>query len=1005
MICPTRALPVSLILVIAQNHDVAAESSTVARVQPISSSTPATCHATSVNYLTHHLPQQCLKTNWSTVAASSSASPNFVPLNSSAEKTPNGSLASPSSSNTVNLPSDKAGRTESQDGASKRSDQEAPTSQEDEASSLSRPGLGSSINAPTSSGPATEQNTADVESPLDNAKFLSFEDWKKQNLAGSGQSVENMGRKQDSSKPNGDRRRPQNLLDSLEDDGEIELDFSGFGTGKGAASPAAMRNQSNSSRSKTDGDSGPALLLHSGARSKDAGRTCKERFNFASFDCAANILKTNPQCKSSSSILVENKDSYMLNECGANNKFLIIELCDHVQIDTVVLANFEFFSSMFRTFRLSVSDRYPIKIDRWKELGLYEARNSREIQAFLVENPLIWARYLRIEFLTHYGSEYYCPLSLARVHGTTMMEDYRHQEELARGEIDVIDEEIDVAVDANEQSNAVATTTAGHGFPDSSDQSKTSQSDDELKEAIPSPYYTGKFCQDAENIKQELQESQSTLRHICNQEQLLLAPRDFCPSHVFQRPQSPLRTPSKDSSSTEPFGERLQNIESKNVDTATSIAPRPDSTQSASEISKSAERGNSTIFDTVKISTMKTSISCDAVLSTVIPAASTSELTTAPSTGKSIDQESSTNSSTTTLLATHQNLNSSSTFTSSSTLQNPTQSPPATQESFFKSVHKRLLSLEANATLSLQYIESQSQLLRSAFSAVEKRQLAKTSAFLESLNSTVLADLSRARAEYEQLWQSTVLELAGQREDGRRENEVLSDRVRVLAEEVVGQKRMMVVQATLLLLCLGLIVFARVGGARSDGIDIGLLQGVQHLIQNRSRLSGVKSSTDLPTKRMWGFESPWISPPQSRHGTRSPTARGSRGGWDFTLHDKPLPPAPPESTDEEIEEARIDSDNEQEKQLEMRTPRSFLHAESPSPDVGQAGSEVSRRRPDGPQHQLSSRDKRNITNGLSDSTYLTMHGPLNRRTSLQKTHQSAPTTPVCSASFESHESP
>ncbi|OCL04389.1 hypothetical protein AOQ84DRAFT_269950, partial [Glonium stellatum] len=86
----------------------------------------------------------------------------------------------------------------------------------------------------------------------------------------------------------------------------------------------------------------------------------------------------------SSSVLVENKDSYMLNECAAPNKFLVVELCDDILVDTIVLANFEFFSSMFRTFRISVSDRYPVKLERWKELGVFEARNSRDIQAFLV---------------------------------------------------------------------------------------------------------------------------------------------------------------------------------------------------------------------------------------------------------------------------------------------------------------------------------------------------------------------------------------------------------------------------------------------------------------------------------------------------------------------------------------------------------------------------------------------------------------------------------------------
>src|SRR3954447_16578929 len=83
---------------------------------------------------------------------------------------------------------------------------------------------------------------------------------------------------------------------------------------------------------------------------------------------------------------------------------------------------------MIRNFRVRVSDKYPVKMEKWKDIGTYEARNSREIQAFLIENPQIWARYIRIEFLSHYGNEYYCPLSLVRVHGTRMLESWRETE-------------------------------------------------------------------------------------------------------------------------------------------------------------------------------------------------------------------------------------------------------------------------------------------------------------------------------------------------------------------------------------------------------------------------------------------------------------------------------------------------------------------------------------------------------------------------------------------------
>jgi len=56
-----------------------------------------------------------------------------------------------------------------------------------------------------------------------------------------------------------------------------------------------------------------------------------------------------------------------------------------------------------------------------------------------------------------------------------------------------------------------------------------------------------------------------------------------------------------------------------------------------------------------------------------------------------------------------------------------------------------------------------------------------------------------------------VLELANQREEGRRERELLAEHVKMLAEEVISQKRIVAVQTGLMLLCLGAIVFGQLG--------------------------------------------------------------------------------------------------------------------------------------------------------------------------------------------------
>ncbi|CAG8522175.1 14721_t:CDS:2 [Funneliformis mosseae] len=153
----------------------------------------------------------------------------------------------------------------------------------------------------------------------------------------------------------------------------------------------------------------------------------KERFNYASIDCGANVLKANKEAKGTSAILTESKDSYVLNKCSAE-KYFIVELCYPILVDTIVLANFEFFSSTFKNFRVSISKWYPPKED-WKVIGEYRAKNSRELQIFSVKDPIMFVKYLRIEFQTHYGHNHYCPVSLLRVHGNSETDMWNKEQE------------------------------------------------------------------------------------------------------------------------------------------------------------------------------------------------------------------------------------------------------------------------------------------------------------------------------------------------------------------------------------------------------------------------------------------------------------------------------------------------------------------------------------------------------------------------------------------------
>ena len=686
----------------------AASSSTASQPSTILiADSTSTCRSKTVNYITHTLPQQCLRSAHPSVNSSDSSIPEVISTFSGFDGPASSflSLLDPHPTQSAN-----SGHSASDAVSSTITDPSSPIN-EAPSSTISSP-----VSTDTSDATATVDAgvETDAESPFDNEHFLSFEEWKKQNLARAGQSAEHLGEKATSAQGSDARRRPGNInnaLDSLGEDSEIELDFGGF-----VSSPSGSQRDLGGSSwdgqgSDMDGASrgdakeatvqdGVAPSLRS--RSKDAGKTCKERFNYASFDCAATVLKTNPQCKGSSSILVENKDSYMLNECSATNKFLIVELCDIILVDTLVLANFEFFSSMFRTFRVSVSDRYPVKMDRWRELGTFEARNSREVQAFLVENPLIWAKYLRVEILTHFGNEYYCPVSLLRVHGTTMMEEFRHGNEIARGEEET--EGITEMADSMDQQAAQDVVTADKIIQEINKAQATAteevrRAENTTEEAEGDGIQRGQI----QHVKSSAHGLGQGVQNLTTQTCPVLPGLHYQASG-FNRSLSLCRP-----------------------DEAPSLIPesRPGPGSSV----PTASDGLTTKSSPVTASTGQTPIphsSATAASTDISQSPMQKESTTASSSPASV--RSSSNST-------------QDAAKSAPSSTHPPSANPTTQESFFKSVHKRLQLLESNSTLSLQYIEEQSRILRDAFTKVEKRQLNKTATFLENLNATVLTEL------------------------------------------------------------------------------------------------------------------------------------------------------------------------------------------------------------------------------------------------------------------------
>ncbi|KAI0481658.1 UNC-like C-terminal-domain-containing protein [Xylaria cf. heliscus] len=698
-----------------------------------------TCESRTVNYITDSLPQQCLTT---------------------------GSIASIPISDTAATTTTTTTITATATGTPPGTDEPAHISNAD----------------------AVHDKLDPEGEDLSTGAFMSFEEWKAMMLAKSGpDALEAKPRRQRDGRADAG---PGDGFDSLGDEGEISFDFDAYSDKiSEIASSARPREHEKETKEQVEMvtyDEGFTYY-----RSKDAGTTCKERFSYSSFDAGATVKKTSPAAKNPTAILIENKDSYMLLECGRKNKFFIVELSDVILVDTVVIANFEFFSSMVRRFRLSISDRYPVKLDKWKVLGTFEARNSRDIQPFLIENPQDWARYLRVEILSHYGNEYYCPVSLLRVHGLRMLDSWK---QVDPSELEGEDESPPSIPEPVEETVEIVDEP-----PVETEVSEPVRADNYTAttgESCWMPYWDGSYfehtfarCSDCAQV-----DGLGFSVHITSKR-----------AH---------RTAPIEAQSTS-FGERaisaMPNTSSSMTTARQTAEPSADVPRSGFQVSASLERPMSADITTPTPSSSgsRDNISAATYSSPTSQAGNENAAIQSNNKSKSAASTSikppSSKSSAKASSASQATVRNKTTSTATS----PSPPTPTVQDSFFKALTKRLQILESNSTLSLQYIESQSKFLQEALAKLERRQIAKVDLFLDKLNNTVLGELREVRTLYDHIWQSTVIALESQREQTEHEIVALSTRVGVLADEVVFQKRMAIVQSVLLLGCLVLVIFSR----------------------------------------------------------------------------------------------------------------------------------------------------------------------------------------------------
>lgn len=146
------------------------------------------------------------------------------------------------------------------------------------------------------------------------------------------------------------------------------------------------------------------------------------RYNYASADCGARVIGASKEASSTSAILNNNRDSYMLAPCSTTSRHTIIELCQQIRVDSIAVSNFEYFSSTFKKCRLSIPAK---KNDPWEVVGEWVARPGRGEQTFKLQTATPnFTKFIRVDFDGHFGSSYYCPITSVKVFGKTMMEEF-----------------------------------------------------------------------------------------------------------------------------------------------------------------------------------------------------------------------------------------------------------------------------------------------------------------------------------------------------------------------------------------------------------------------------------------------------------------------------------------------------------------------------------------------------------------------------------------------------
>ncbi|KAI8641175.1 UNC-like C-terminal-domain-containing protein [Parasitella parasitica] len=676
--------------------------------------------------------------------------------------------------------------------------------------------------------------------------LVSFEEWQKK-IAQIENDKERRHKRKTLEEEEGSMNKRQQMVDSIDggfadDFGSMFEDLLGGVGGKDKKKPNVYAEGEYIAPSQSGSESkSKKKQQFADVRMK----SLKERFNYASTDCAATVRKVNKQAKGAQSILYESKDQYLLNKCSAD-KFVIINLCEQIVVDTIVMANFEFFSSTFKDFRVYASSKYPSK--DWRLLGQWQARNTRDLQVFRVPDSG-FVEYMKIEFITHYGHEYYCPLSLVRVHGMSMMEYYNTVE--SQDQNPVLEEEHLWPAEVREQiiQPQFDITDSAESFPVKNDideddikpiippiniateTSLSSDSDDLPSRSAETTVEIGPVETSLEAPLEDIVTDQTsgeetgiletTIDHI-NAEQDEPATTTFIelsitPTDVDEVDQTPVSSPISQGkpSSSKSKAEKIKITVNKGKQTgapshtkrkassvstitnSSSTSIQVDNTinhsKNANEVGNGNNNNNNANSDTIDNST-GTVVSDDSAESDEMLAIENNEIAKDVKSDATRDNANTTISSATTAVSPQSSVPNSPSSPPSPkvVIPNAHQKDGSTQESIYKTIMKRLNVLEVNVTLSQRFLDDQNKILNNVFMDMEKRHQDQLIVLIGHLNETASYKIDSMKRRYEQWYE----ELKDQTESDMRE---MTAKISILADQLSFERRVSVSQLVIMI--------------------------------------------------------------------------------------------------------------------------------------------------------------------------------------------------------------